>query len=75
MDMDTLRTTWSKYSGGRGIVPGAVMLTPTPPSLTSGGRSDLYYSPSPPPLSYRSPEMLPPVVSLFLSLAMECHYP
>ena len=40
MDMDTLRTTWSKYSGGRGIVPGAVMLPPTPPPLIDFWRQE-----------------------------------
>ena len=58
---------------GGGIVPGAVMLAPTrPPSFSS---SDLYYSPPPAPLPYSSPEMLPPVVSLSPSLAVENHYP
>ena len=40
--------------GCGGIVPGSLMLAPTrPPSLTHGGRNDLYYSPPPPPLSYK----------------------
>ena len=63
-----------------GGMPGAVLLAPTrPPSfsnMTPGGSSDhLYYSPPPAPLPYSSPEMLPPVVSLSPSLAVENHYP
>ena len=58
-----------------GGMPGAVMLAPPSFSnMTPGGSSDLYYSPPPAPLPYSSPEMLPPVVSLSPSLAVEGHY-